>query len=78
MTRPWRPGIRLTRALITGAVWMLSSAAVAACPICFQAEDAGVANGVRAAVLVLGGVTVCVLAGVGLFVRRLVRAETSS
>ena len=55
---------------------LLADVAVAACPICFQVEDTGTANGVRAAVIVLGGVTVIVLGGAGLFVRRLVKAES--
>ncbi len=56
-------------------LWLLADAALAACPICFQAEDTGVTNGVRAAVVVLGGVTAVVLGGAGLFVRRLVKGE---
>lgn len=54
---------------------LLWDAALAACPICFQVEDTGTTNGVRAAVIVLGGVTAAVLGGAGLFVRRLVKAE---
>ena len=43
-----------------------------ACPICFQVEEGPVTAGVRAAVVVLIGVTVGVLAGFGVFVARFV------
>jgi hypothetical protein len=45
---------------------------VLACPICFQVEEGPVTAGVRAAVVVLIGVTVGVLAGFGVFVGRFV------
>jgi hypothetical protein len=57
------------------AVWLCADVALSACPICFQVEDAGVIAGVRAAVVVLGGVTAGVLVGVAMFARRLVKAE---
>ena len=57
------------------AVWLCAGTALSACPICFQVEDAGVVDGVRAAVVVLGGVTGGVLVGVAVFARRLVKAE---
>jgi hypothetical protein len=44
-----------------------------ACPVCFQIEDDRTAAGVRAAVIVLMSVTGIVLAGCGVFIRRLVR-----
>jgi len=53
----------------------LADVALNACPVCFQVEDTGVKNGVRAAVIVLGGATAVVLGGVAHFVRRLVKAE---
>jgi len=56
-------------------VWLAADAALSACPICFQVEDAGVVSGVRAAVVVLGGVTAGVLVGVAMFARRLVKFE---
>jgi hypothetical protein len=40
-------------------------------------EDGSVAHGVRAAVVVLGGVTTIVLAGVAVFARRIARRESS-
>lgn len=46
---------------------------ILACPVCFQIDDGHAAAGVRAAVLVLMGVTVVVLGGFGVFIRRLVR-----
>ena len=46
---------------------------VLACPICFQLEPGATADGVRAAVFVLVGVTACVLVGCGVFVARLLR-----
>jgi hypothetical protein len=63
------------RVAIAVLVWLLADVAVAACPICFQVEDAGVTAGVRAAVAVLGGVTGGVLIGVAVFARRLIRTE---
>jgi hypothetical protein len=44
-----------------------------ACPVCFQMEDGPVTRGVRAAVLVLVGVTTGVLAGFAMFIVRFVR-----
>jgi hypothetical protein len=56
-------------------IWLGAGAVLSACPICFQVEDSGVTAGVRAAVVVLGGVTGGVLVGVAMFARRLVKAE---
>jgi len=56
-------------------IWLCADVVISACPICFQVEDAGVTAGVRAAVVVLGGVTTGVLVGVAMFARRLVNAE---
>jgi hypothetical protein len=53
--------------------FLLSQTSLLACPVCFQMEDGQAAAGVRAAVLVLAGVTTAVLAGFGVFIRRLVR-----
>jgi hypothetical protein len=65
------------RARVAAAVlaWLVADVALDACPICFQVEDTGVVSGIRAAVVVLGGVTGGVLVGVALFARRLVQAE---
>jgi hypothetical protein len=63
------------RAASTVIAWLVADVALAACPICFQVEDAGVTAGVRAAVAVLGGVTGGVLIGVAVFARRLIRTE---
>ena len=52
-------------------------AAALACPICFQLEDAATTNGVRAAVLVLIGVTAAVLAGFAWFIVGCVRRAAS-
>ena len=46
-------------------IWLVADAAVHACPVCFQFEDAATTAGVRAALLVLLSVTVAVLAAVG-------------
>ena len=61
-TRGW------TRAIATLLGWLAASATALACPICFQAEPNGTTDGVRAAVLVLIGVTVIVLGGFAAFV----------
>lgn len=55
------------------AAWALASAPLIACPICFQVEDGPTSSGIRAAVFVLMGVTVSVLAGFARFVVRLAR-----
>jgi hypothetical protein len=44
-----------------------------ACPICFQVEQSPTTDGLQAAVLVLIGVTTCVLAGCATFVVRMAR-----
>ena len=67
---------RRTAAWVAGALlWSAASGSALACPICFQVEQGPVTDGVRAAVLVLMSVTVVVLSGFGVFVRRLVRAS---
>jgi heme/copper-type cytochrome/quinol oxidase subunit 2 len=55
------------------ATWAASGTVALACPVCFQIEDGAVANGVRAAILVLMGITIGVLAGFAAFIRRFVR-----
>jgi hypothetical protein len=55
-----------------GLVWLLAQAPLFACPVCFQIEDGHAAAGVRAAVWVLMGITVVVLGGFAVFVRRLI------
>ncbi len=60
-------------ALGTVVLWLTAEAALLACPICFQVEEGPVTDGVRAAVVVLLGVTATVLSGVGLFIVRFVR-----
>ena len=52
---------QLTRAAITAAMVPLAQAAVHACPVCFQINDAHMTSGVRAAVGVLVAVTVGVV-----------------
>jgi hypothetical protein len=44
-----------------------------ACPVCFQVEQNATTDGLRAAVLVLIGVTAAVLSAFGLFIIRFVR-----
>ena len=57
------------------ALIALADATLLACPICFQVEDTNAVNGVRAAVLVLMGVTSVVLIGFAGFAARLIRHE---
>ena len=66
------------RTAAAALIWFAAGAALSACPICFQVEDAGVVSGVRAAVVVLGGVTAGVLVGVAMFARRLVNSERAA
>ncbi len=58
------------RGLTTLAIWLGTAAGLHACPVCFQADDSPVGAGVRAAVVVLLGVTAVVLSG---FVKLAVR-----
>jgi hypothetical protein len=60
------------------ALIALADATVHACPICFQVEDTNTVNGVRAAVLVLMGVTSVVLVGFAGFAARLMRHQSST
>jgi hypothetical protein len=59
------------------ALWLALDASLFACPICFQVEDGPVTAGVRAAVLVLIGVTGAVLSGFAAFIVRFVRRTRS-
>jgi len=70
MTRVWRQ--RIIGALVT-MFWAGAGASVLACPVCFRVEEGPVTDGVRAAVIVLVGVTVGVLSGFGVFIVRFVR-----
>jgi hypothetical protein len=58
-------------AATTGLV--LGPVTVVACPVCFGIEDGPAADGVRAAVAVLMGVTGLVLSGAAAFVVRFAR-----
>jgi len=60
-------------AACAAVAWIGAPAALAACPVCFGVEAGPVTDGVRAAVLVLIGVTTGVLAGFGVFIARFVR-----
>ncbi len=64
---------RLARYVVVAAVWIAASATALACPVCFRIEAGPVADGVRAAVFVLIGVTTTVLSGVGMFLVRFIR-----
>jgi hypothetical protein len=57
---------------------MGATTTILACPVCFQVEAGPVTAGVRAAVVVLIGVTLGVLAGFGVFVARFVARERSA
>ena len=70
MTIPRR---RLAWHASVAAVWIAASATALACPVCFRIEEGPVADGVRAAVFVLIGVTTTVLSGVGMFLVRFIR-----
>ena len=53
----------------------LFDATVLACPICFRVEESATTDGVLAAVIVLAGITVGVLAVCGTFVVRFARRD---
>jgi hypothetical protein len=59
-----------TRACVVALLVLVHPATALACPVCFQMTDSAEAQGVRAAVFVLVGVTIGVLAGVGTFILR--------
>jgi heme/copper-type cytochrome/quinol oxidase subunit 2 len=69
MTTRCRRGVSLLAAVFWGA----AGSTALACPVCFRIEEGPVSNGVRAAVIVLIGVTVSVLAGFAVFIARFVR-----
>ena len=63
-------------AWVLGCLWAAAAQpALLACPVCFQVEHGAVTDGVRAAVLVLIGVTSAVLTGFAVFIGRFVRHE---
>ena len=49
---------------VTAAMWAASCATAAACPVCVGVSDSPLASGMNAGVLVLLGVTACVLGGI--------------
>jgi len=65
-------------AALTSLAIAVAPAALAACPVCFQVDESPVTTGVRAAIVVLLGVTVGVLSGFVWFARRLARRDRSS
>jgi hypothetical protein len=69
---------RTSFALVTALVWLSAGTAVLACPVCFQVEESAAVNGVRAAVLVLAGVTGGVLLGFAIFVRRVAKRSKAA
>ena len=70
-------GVRPARWMAALTAWLWFAPALEACPVCFQIEDGPAAAGVRAAVIVLLGVTVSVLAVAGLFVVRFARRSAA-
>ena len=70
MTTRWRRGVS---SLVAAAFWGAAGSTALACPVCFRIEEGPVTSGVRAAVVVLIGVTVGVLTGFGVFIARFVR-----
>lgn len=75
MTMPITVSRRGVRWMAAVLLWSAAGGTLLACPICFQIEQGPVTAGVRAAVIVLMSVTVTVLAGFGVFIRRLVHAS---
>jgi len=64
-----------SRGLTTLAIWLAAAAGLHACPVCFQVDDSPVGAGVRAAVVVLLGVTAGVLAGFVKFAVRIAKRD---
>jgi hypothetical protein len=69
MTTRWRRGV----SAVAASVWCAAGSTTLACPVCFRIEEGPVTSGVRAAVVVLIGVTAGVLTGFGVFIARFVR-----
>lgn len=61
------------RVVATVLIWTALGASGWACPVCFRMEDGPVSDGVRAAVVVLMGVTTTVLAGFAVFIRGFIK-----
>ena len=68
-----RPG--LTRGALAIAMILAAEAAIHACPICFQIEDARATFGIRAGVGVMMAVTVVVLGAFARFAIRCARNQ---
>jgi hypothetical protein len=62
---PWTAAIAIA--------WMCWGRALCACPVCYRIDDGPTTAGIRAAVVVLVGVTGAVLCGFGAFVARYLR-----
>jgi len=69
MTR-WR-----IAAAVSATALMFSSAALSACAVCFQMEPNSTTTGVHAAVVTLAAITIGVLVGFAVFIRRFARRE---
>ena len=63
------------RAAVAIALVMCAPAIAEACPICFRDADSPMTAGVMAGVGTLLSITGCVLGGIGVIARRLIRAE---
>jgi len=66
---------RLAGGIACALFWGATGISALACPICFRMDNGPMADGVRAAVVVLMAVTIGVLGCFGRFVVRLARAE---
>jgi hypothetical protein len=69
---------RARQTFATLLIWAAFGATAWACPVCFRMEEGPVTDGVRAAIVVLIGVTTSVLAGFAVFIRGFVRRERES
>jgi hypothetical protein len=66
------------RAVTTSFIWSALGASAWACPVCFRMDDGPVSDGVRAAIVVLMGVTTTVLAGFAVFIRGFMQRERTA
>jgi hypothetical protein len=69
---------RIRQPLAIFLIWAALGASALACPVCFRMDDGPVSDGVRAAIVVLLGVTTAVLAGFAVFIRGFVRRERAA
>jgi hypothetical protein len=70
--------LRFRRLLPAVAILVLLPEVAAACPICFGSTESALLDGARLGVLIMAGVTVCVLGAFGAWFVRLARHDRAA